>query len=233
MDIYKAGPGITERFCEILWRNGKVEIRDLEKEEPFTYTNGMRGPGYISAKKITECPEEDYNFALETFRDAIKGEVGGYSICGIHRGMKKFSEDLARILGVPCLGFQPNKEERGLLGDIIIPEGISIDKRNPVIILEDVINNGTNTTAAWKKLTGEGFRTDSMLAICWYGMWKSIIHILDSGVGFWRAVDLDDILEYGLANKLVEEGPVKEYLRYLEDPEGWNRRWLYGHGAHD
>ncbi len=225
MDIYKAEPGITERFCEILWRNGKVEIRDLEREEPFTYTSGMKGPGYISAKKITECPAEDYNFALGAFRDAIKGERGWYSICGIHMGMKEFSEELAGTLDAPCFGFQPNKEERGLLGEIIIPEGVSIDKRVPVILVEDVINNGTNTKAAWKKLTEEGFRTDSLLAICWYGIVKSVAQLLDSGVGFWRALDLDDILRYGLANGLVEENPVKGYMRYLEDPERWNMEW--------
>ncbi len=207
--IYKAAPGITERLCEILWRNRKVEIRDLEKEEPFTYTNGSRGPIYVRAKEIGECPEKDYRFALEAFRDAIKGETGGYSICGIHKGMKKFSEDLAGMLEAPCLGFQPNKEERELLGDIIIPEEGHIDKRDPVIIVEDVINNGTNTTAAWKKLTREGFRTDSLLAMCWYGRMESVIQMIDSGVGFWRALDLEDILRYGLAKRLVEEKPVK------------------------
>jgi orotate phosphoribosyltransferase len=215
----------SQRIIEILWGKGLAQVKEVPPEEPFIYTNGTYGPGYVRVKGIPGY-ETDFREVMDIVEKRFL-ELGLRThidaVCGIYTGAVPFSRELSARVSVPFFGFKKNKESPGEQGRLVFEA--YVPKGSRVLLFEDIVNNATNTSKALERLLADGFLVPDTFAIGNYGKPEAERKIASYGSRLTHFFLLEELLDYGIRTGKASRKAAADYMNYALDSEGWNKRY--------
>ncbi len=205
---------------------GALEIRDIDGgEEPFLYSSGNWGPGYLMVKGLVSKPRLMRHLCTEV-------------------SLKLPEDEIDFVAGNVTGGLIPSWEIRNNLGIMkkkIIPfvyvggsrlanEGnVTGDRNNPFIyngdralVVEELVNFAQTTTNTALLLRKRGYEAERAATILHYMNPRAIKQLDDNGLELTYLVALrPHILDAAERNGRFKPRAVADYRRFLENPLKW------------
>jgi orotate phosphoribosyltransferase len=205
---------------------GVLEIRDIDNgEEPFTYTSGHKGPGYVSVKKLigdkqllrTLVQELAIKVIDEKFRvDFVAGNVSGGMIPGYL--LSEFIE-AEQYREVPFVYVRSLNESRH---DSVV--GLSnISKKAHALVVEELINFGNTTCHAANVLRLLGYNANHAACFLYYGNPSANDLLSFKGIDITYLFTLDELLNVARTYEKMPVRLIEDYRTFLRDPDKWQK----------
>jgi len=210
---------------------GAVEIRDVDGgQDPFVYSTGNRGPGYLMVKGLVGQPETlkyltkqlAYKVIDNADFDFIEGNATGGMIPAW-----QLRNDVSEILGkeVPFTYLRGTRKEGGH-GELITG-----DRNNPlitkgmrVLVVEELVNYAGTTGNAAEEFRAAGYPVSHAACILSYDHAESNARLKEKGVNLVSLITLPELLDASEKGGLIPPSSVKSYREFLSDPLGWQLR---------
>ena len=210
---------------------GALDIRDISAgQEPFLYSSGNYGPGYVNVKGLVgredvfktlteQCAlrladqEADFQFVAA---NATGGMVPGYQT----------REDYARITGErkPYIYVRNTRKigghqeyTTGLTGNPEIPEGAK------PLIFEELVNFAQTTGNSKVVLEEEGHTATHAGSLLTYDNPLANERLQQERLTSIWVVRLATLLEVAAGEKAFPQVAIDDYLDFLKDPDKWQK----------
>lgn len=216
-----------KRFVEMLIRFNALTIRDIEGgEEPFLYSSGNRGPGYLMIKGLVSQRLLLENMikvladnVAEAFPDieyvsgnATGGMIPAYVLAGT----------LERRLGRPVPYFYVrNTRKIGGHGELLTG-----DKNNEYfasgrrgLVMEELVNFAETTCNSAIVQREAGYDVRHAACLVNYDHVKSRVHLQANGITMVHLFTVGEILD--LAVEFYDKRLVDDYRSFLANPSQW------------
>lgn len=217
------------KICRLIIEAGAVEIRDVDAgEEPFLYSSGNYGPGYVMIKglvgqervfkTLTEqlalrIVDKNVNFDFIA-ANATGGMVPGYQL----------REDLQRLTGrkIPYV-YVRNTRKLGGHNDIVTgaANNPEISKGDTALVVEELVNFSQTTANSAIALREEGYPVHSAATILYYANPQALERLAENDINLYSLTTLPILLEVGLQEGFFSPGAIASYRDFLKDPKGW------------
>ncbi len=205
--------------------SGQVEIRDVDGgQEPFVYTTGNRGPGYIMIKGLVGQPEIlkflTGQLAQKVVKEAEFDFIEGNATGGMVPGWQ-LRNDVSEILGkeVPYCYLRGSRKEGGH-GELITG-----DSNNPLIhkgmyalVVEELVNYARTTSNAAVAFRDAGYRVSHAASLLSYDHPESNARLEEKRVSLVTLITLPRLLDVGEEKGKLSKGGIKCYREFLKDP---------------
>ena len=212
-------------------RAGGLEIRDVDSgEEPFLYSSGNHGPGYVMIKGLVGQPSvleyltgqlasKMLTLGVDREFDFIAGNATGGMVPGW-----QLRNDLELLTGreIPYVYV---RETRKIGGH---KEHITGDRNNPLIniddralVFEELVNFAETTTNSAKVLREAGYRADVAGTILNYQNPKAQRSLDEAGVRLTYLIGLPDLIDVAESTRSFKREAVQSYRDFLTDPVKW------------
>ena len=210
-----------------------VSIRDVDSgKEPFVYSTGNRGPGYVMIKGLVGQRKV---LKFLTGQLAIKvaplfGEHFDFIEGNATGGMVpawQLTDDVERVLGleegtIPYNYLRGSRKEGGH-GELITGNG-----NNPLVrpgmkalVVEELVNYAGTTTNAAEEFRSAGYLVTHAACILSYDHPQSNDRLRERGVTLLSLMTLPTLLDVSEAQGLLPKGGIDSYRAFLADPVGW------------
>jgi len=207
---------------------GAAEVRDVDGgEEPFVYTTGNRGPGYLMIKGLVGQPtvlkfltgQLAHRVVDEAEFDFIEGNATGGMIPGW-----QLRNDVSELLGreVPFCYLRGSRKEGGH-GELITG-----DRNNPLIkrgmralVVEELVNYAGTTGNAAETFRTAGYPVSHAACIFSYDHGESNARLKEKDLTLVSLITLPQFLDVSEADNLIPQDPIRSYRDFLSDPLGW------------
>lgn len=215
-------------------KNGGIVIRDIENgEEPFVYSSGNRGPGYVDIKG--QCADRALSDGLAAaiaaklvYEDGFVPEaVAGNVTGGLGPGWK-VRDALSVLLGydLPYVYVRDTRKVGGhgekVTGKWALKPGMQ------TLVVEEMTNFcETTTNSACYLRESHGLTVEHAACYMAYGHSEAYRLLEDTGVILHTLFTLHEMLEIGVETGLLEERLVDDYRSFLADPVNWQRERGY------
>lgn len=217
-----------EEIATKIIKSGQVEVRDVDGgTDPFIYSTGNRGPGYLMIKGLVGQPEilkfltrELAHMVVEQAEfDFIEGNATGGMIPGW-----QLRNDVSDILRkeVPFCYLRGTRKEGGH-GELITG-----DRNNPLIkkgmralVVEELVNYAGTTTNAAKEFRDSGYPVSHAACILTYDHAESNERLRKSDVTLISLITLPQLLKIGEETGQISCEAVESYRAFLSDPTEW------------
>ncbi len=225
------GEASLEEIATKIIGSGSVEIRNVDGgEDPFNYSSGNRGPGYIMIKGLVGQPNV-LKFLTKQLAykvvsvvgnegfDFIEGNVTGGMIPGW-----QLSCDISEILGreIPFCYLRESRKEGGH-GELITG-----DRNNPlikigmrVLVVEELVNYAETTTNAAEVFRKVGYPVSHAACILSYDHADSNRKLKEKGVTLIPLITLPQLLDVAEATGQISRAAVQSYRDFLADTIEW------------
>jgi len=215
-------------IAKTIINSGAVEIRDVDGGgEPFVYTTGNRGPGYLMIKGLVGQPtvlkfltsQLAYKVIDEAEFDFIEGNATGGMIPGW-----QLRNDVSELLGreVPFCYLRGSRKEGGhgelITGDRNNP---SIQKGMRALVVEELVNYAGTTGNAAETFREAGYPVSHGACIFSYDHSESNARLEEKRVTLVPLITLPQLLNISEANDLIPQNSIQSYRDFLSDPLGW------------
>src|SRR3989338_4329370 len=225
------GNPVVAELVERMLQCGAVSIRDVDAgEEPFLYSSGNRGPGYVMMKGLVSqrklLTDLVRNLAHKVYARFPDVEyVAGNATGGMIPGWI-MAEQLSRITGrhVPYV-YVRNTRKIGGHG-----ESITGDKQNAFfsskrrgLVVEELVNFAETTVNSASVQRDAGHTVQYAATILFYDNLKSHLSLTNSGVKLISLMTLAELLTVIRDKRLLEPHLVDSYMSFLADPVGWQK----------
>lgn len=215
-----------------------ISIRDVdnkkEPEEPFVYSSGNRGPGYVMIKGLVGHPET-FNFLMQQLSekihvsdvqfDFINGNVTGGMIPGWEIRNRCSALQNREI---PYVYLREARKQGGhnelITGNDNNP---NIQQGMNVLIVEELVNYGETTLNAAKILRECGYVVTHAACILSYNHDKVINNFKEAGITLISLITLDEILNVAESHSLIKSSLINSYREYLADSITWQIKRKY------
>jgi orotate phosphoribosyltransferase len=217
-----------EIAAEII-KSGAVEVRDVDSgEQPFVYSTGNRGPGYVMIKGLVGQPKTFkfliHNLAqklisIEKELDFVEGNATGGMIPGW-----QLRNELSDLAGreFPYCYLRGARKEGGhgelITGDRANPH---IKKGMRVLIVEELVNYAGTTTNAAEEFRAAGYKVDHAACILYYDTPESNARLQEKKIKLTSLITLPQLLEAASEAKLLPQSAIQSYKDFLKDPTSW------------
>jgi orotate phosphoribosyltransferase len=215
-----------------LLKAGAMTIRNVDNgEEPFLYSSGNHGPGYVNikgkvgqksvivpltcqlaVKLATKFPDLDF----------IAGNVTGGLVPGWI-----LSERLEQLLGkeVPFVYIR-NARKKGGLKELVtgIDNNPDIRPGSNGVVVEELVNFAETTCNGAASLRAAGFAVTHAACILFYGNPLAIRALREARLEMVHHFTLPELLEIAQQHGTHPANLIAIYREYLDDPLGWQRR---------
>lgn len=208
---------------------GALDIRDINSgQEPFLYSSGNYGPGYVNIKGLVgrqevfktlteQCAlkladeEADFYFIAA---NATGGMVPGYQV----------REDYQRLTGrdIPYIYVRNTRKigghqeyTTGLTGNPEIPEG------SRPLIFEELVNFAQTTCNSKKVLEEEGYIATHAGTLLHYENPEAVKRITEEGLTLIWVARLNRVLEVAADTGTFSSRSIDDYLEFLKNPKAW------------
>jgi len=218
----------VDGVCSTIINAGALEIRDIDGgEEPFLYSSGNYGPGYVNIKGLVG----QRNVLMSLVRKLalkISVEVGVIDfIAGNVTGGQIPGWILSELLGImrghniPYVYIRPSRKKGGhkkvITGD---KNNDEIEKGMHCIDVEELINYAETTANAIEELRLAGYNCRCAATILSYENPVGVQKLRDMGIKLISLVTLEDLL------RIAEIAPgysnaIRDYREFLKNPLGW------------
>lgn len=217
-----------EEVAKKIIDSGAVEIRDVDGgQEPFVYTTGNRGPGYLMIKGLVGQPDVlkfltgqlAHKVVDKAEFDFIEGNATGGMIPGW-----QLRNDVSKLLGkeVPFCYLRGSRKEGGH-GELITG-----NRNNPLIeqgmralVVEELVNYAGTTGNAAVEFREAGYPVSHAACILSYDHSGSNARLKEKDVTLVSLITLPQLLDISEADKLIPQNSIQSYRDFLEDPLIW------------
>jgi|GEM_PF-1157502 len=226
-------PASIEEVAKTIFASGAVEIRDVDSgEEPFVYSTGNRGPGYVMIKGLVGQPKV-LNFLSRQLAhkiaplyqkefEFIEGNATGGMVPAWQLRI-----ELERVLGLEegTIPYNYLREARksGGHGELITGKGnnpLIIDGM-PVLVFEELVNYAGTTTNAARIFREEGHPVTHVGCILTYDHAESNQKLKEAGLILDSAITLPQLLDYVESTKAKSPEAVRSYRGFLASTVDW------------
>lgn len=213
--------------------SGAIEIRNVDSgQEPFVYSTGNRGPGYLMIKGLVG---QRGLLKFLTRQLAIKiaplyGKAFDFVEGNATGGMVpawQLADDLERVLGLEE-GSIPYCYLRGSRKGGGHGELITGNRNNPFItegmgalVFEELVNYAGTTGNAAEEFRAAGYSVSHASCILSYDNPQANQRLADLDVTLVPLITLPQLLDCAEREKLIDAGAVRSYQSFLADPLGW------------
>ncbi len=206
-----------------------VEIRDVaSKEEPFLYSSGNWGPGYVSIKGLVGRKDIVKMFSqqlairvAETVPNVgfIAGNVTGGMIPGW-----QLSEDLGVMLGriIPFVYIRDTRKKGGQKELITgIANNPEITPGMNVVDVEELVNFAETTCNGAGALRDAGYQVTHAATILSYENPVALMSLKEANIEMISLLTLEQVLLTAEKHQTHPKNAIEDYKKFLEDPLQW------------
>lgn len=218
-----------EELASIILDTGAVDIRDLTAgEEPFLYSSGNFGPGYLNVKGMVgrqrafktlteQCAlrlveaNADFDFVAG---NATGGMIPGYQV----------REDYQRITGkeVPYIYVRNTRKIGGHQEHTTgLSENPEILRGSKPLIFEELVNFAQTTCNSKEVLAKEGYPARFAGTLLHYENPEAILALQRHNLQLIWVVRLQTVLDVAEEAKKFSSAAVADYRAFLKNPQEW------------
>lgn len=234
---------ITDKrqLAKLIIKSGGLEIRDLSKgEEPFLYSSGNCGPGYVDIKgmigfdEIFEPMVEGLAFKL------LEDKISFDFIIGIMTGGALPAYRLKQILEKKLIKYSPfpgftckipyaymrNAQKAGGHKEYITGNRNNpyIQKGMTALIMEEIVNFAESVSKTVVIAREEGYLIKDIATIVYYNNPVANGCLKNLNVKVHYVFLLSDLINIAEEMKIFSQEAINDYRDFLKNPEGWNYR---------
>lgn len=222
---YKAS---LEEIGKRIIDSGQVEIRDVDSgQDPFVYSTGNRGPGYLMIKGLVGQPsilkfltgQLSYRVVGEAEFDFIEGNATGGMIPAW-----QLRDDVSDLLGkeIPFCYLRGSRKEGGH-GELITG-----DRNNPLIrhgmralVVEELVNYAGTTGNAAEEFRTAGYPVSHAACLFSYDHAESNARLREKNISLIALITLPQLLDVAGEGGLIPQKAIESYREFLKDPLMW------------
>lgn len=199
---------------------GALEIRDIDAgEQPFLYSSGNRGPGYVMIKGLVSrrdlMKELCHALANKVMSVVSPDVVAGNATGGMIPGWI-----ISDWLGLPYL-YVRNSRKVGGHGELVTGFGTHIPQDCHCLVVEELVNFAQTTVNSTNALRSLGFRVTHAATILSYNNPKGIENLRDNGVSLISLMTLSGLLDKAESSGRFSRWAIDDYRRFLQNPGQW------------
>lgn len=215
-------------IAKTILKSGAVEVRDLDfGEDPFVYSTGNRGPGYLMIKGLVGQPEIlkylTKNLAKRVVSEAEFDFIEGNATGGMIPGWQ-LRNDVSEILGreVPFAYLRGSRKEGGQ-GELITGNANNplIQEGMRALVVEELVNYAGTTGNAAEEFRAAGYPVSHAACILSYDHEESNARLEEKKVSLISLITLPQLLEVAESENLIPSKAVQSYRDFLSDPLDW------------
>lgn len=207
-----------------------VETNAIQiNSEPFVYSSGNRGPGYIMIKGLVGFPElveylvkmlaQKVNETIHIPIDFVDGNATGGMIYGWEL-CKHLS--ILQNRKIPYVYLRGSRKEGGhnelITGNLFNP---NIQPGMNCLITEELVNYGTTTINAVNTFRKCGYKCQYAACILDYGYTSTHEMLQKNGIQLISLITLTEVLTICNQLKYFSPSLISLYQNYLDDPVVW------------
>lgn len=206
---------------------GAVSIRDVNSgEEPFVYSTGNRGPGYLMIKGLVGQPETlkflTRNLAYKVIDQAKFDFIEGNATGGMIPGWQ-LRNDVSEILGreISFCYLRGSRKEGGH-GELITGNNSPLIRQGmKALVVEELVNYAGTTGNAAEEFRAAGYPVSHAACILSYDHQQSNARLEEKGITLIPLIKLPQLLDVAETNQLIPKEAIDSYREFLSDPLSW------------
>lgn len=218
-----------ETICETILRSGAVTIRDVDAgEEPFLYSSGNWGPGYVSIKGLVGQERVFKTLTRQLTLRVLASQVGFDFIAANATGGMipgyQLREDLQDLSGreIPYVYVRGSRKPgghkelvTGIDGNPFTPQG------SRALVVEELVNFAQTTTNSALGLRELGYQVDNAATILHYQNPEALTRLESNGLAVVHVTTLPKLLEVAEVGGHFSSDAIEDYKRFLGNPLRW------------
>lgn len=180
---------MEKKLIQMFQDRGCLQVKE---KDAFLYASGLRGPIYCDNRLILGEPELR-DLVVERLIDLIKKnniQFGG--VMAMATGAIPIGTMIADKLSLP-LGYVRSSKKAHGKGSLI--EG-GVDSRMPVLVVEDLINQGASIIKGIESLTEESYQVAGVVSIINYHFPKSSAFFTERKIPCFSLIGFEDIVDF-------------------------------------
>lgn len=206
--------GIAKKTAEILLQ---IKAIKLNPQTPFTWASGWKSPIYCDNRVVLSYPLMR-NYIREEMAKQVEKIYGKPDvIAGVATGAIGIGILVAEYLGVPFIYVRPEPKKHGRQNQI---EG-HLEKRQTVVVIEDLISTGKSSLNAVEALKKEGANVKGMLAVFSYGFDIAEENFQNAETTLHTLSDYEHLIEQAYETNYIGHKDLKALQTWRKDPENW------------
>ena len=217
-----------EEIASKIINAGAVSIRNVDNgDQPFVYSTGNRGPGYLMVKGLVGQPEVlkflTKNLACKVIDEAEFDFIEGNATGGMIPGWQ-LRNDVSKILGreIPFCYLRGSRKEGGH-GELITGNDNNplIIKGMRALVVEELVNYAGTTGNAAEEFRAAGYPVSHAACILSYDHQQSNARLEEKGITLVPLITLPLLLDVAESSSLIPKETVDSYREFLADPLDW------------
>ena len=219
---------LEKKIATTIINSGAISIRDTDNgDEPFVYSTGNRGPGYLMIKGLVGQPKIlkfltkklAHKVVKEAEFDFIEGNATGGMVPGW-----QLRNDVSDILGreIPYCYLRGTRKEGGH-GELITgnQDNPLIQKGMKALVVEELVNYAGTTANAAEEFRAAGYPVSHATCILSYDHAQSNSKLREKEITLVPLITLPNLLDIAEYYKLLPRKAIQSYRDFLKDPLGW------------
>ena len=195
----------------------QIKAIQLNTQEPFTWTSGIKSPVYCDNRKLLSYPlvrdfVRDGFIALVQEYFPTADYIAGVATAGIPHGAI-----LADHLNLPFIYVRSKPKEHGVNNTI---EG-DLKHGSRVLVVEDTISTGGSSLKAVADLRAAGAEVIGMVAIYKYGFEEAKQRFEDEGVVLKTLTNYDFLIRTAIADGYISKDEIETLNAWRANPKEW------------
>ena len=224
-----------EAVCAEMLNAGTVDIRDVDGgEEPFLYSSGNFGPGYVMVKGLVARQDIFKPLVEQLALKLVERGVEFDNIAGNATGgmipAYQCREDYQNISGqeVGFVYIRGSRKEGGhrelVTGLEHIPKTKDDGAPARWLVVEELVNFGETTTNSVKALRSLGFVALEAATILHYAHGEVDARLAENEINLTYLTTLPNLLDVSVAIGHYSADAVASYRAFLANPSGWQNK---------
>ena len=195
----------------------QIKAIQLNTQEPFTWTSGIKSPVYCDNRKLLSYPLVR-DFVRDGFIALVKeyfptaDYIAGVATAGIPHGAI-----VADHLNLPFIYVRSKAKEHGMNNTI---EG-DLKHGSRVLVVEDTISTGGSSLKAVADLRAAGAEVIGMIAIYKYGFEETKQRFEDEGVILKTLTNYDFVIRSAVENNHISKDELETLNAWRANPKEW------------
>ena len=206
----------AQQTAELLLQINAIK---LNSKNPFTWASGWKSPIYCD-NRITLSFPAVRNYIRDEFVKQIEDKFGRPDvIAGVATGAIGIGILVAEAMGLPFVYVRPEAKKHGRQNQV---EGF-LQKRQTVIVVEDLISTGGSSLMAVEALRNEGANVKGMAAIFTYGFPISVEKIEEAKLEVYTLSNYENLIGKAVEKKYVSEEELETLQSWNSNPSEWGK----------
>lgn len=187
----------------------------LNTEDPFTWSSGMKSPIYCDNRLILSYPDVREH-VIQAFVELINDQypdvevIAGCATAGIpHAAL------ISSKLDLPMVYVRDKAKGHGKKRQI---EG-KIEPGQKVVVIEDLISTGGSALKAVSGLKEAGAEVLGVAAIFTYGLNQSAVNFQEAETDCQTLTNFEELMTEALQKDMINETQVTKLKAWIRDPE--------------